>query len=413
MFNWFKPKDEVLELKLYELETQIQTKKEELDKTLKEISKADTVVSLDKQILNKSIERDRLNKEIDDFKTIIDLQEHGIYEKQYKFTDSLEYRDELKKLRDEAKDMISKTKSAAIIVDPMTLNGSASQGRAMQNALIKSAIRGFNGEADALLTKITVSNVGAKQKALEKAFEQLNKLYSRNSIAITQSYFLLKFKELQLAAEYELEKQREKDILREQREKEREEKKLIAEMAARRKEIQKDKTHYAKMIEALQRKAETNSSEELQQQISDYKEKITVLEETETDLDYREGHASAGYVYIISNIGSFGENVFKIGVTRRLDPIERIKELGSASVPFQFDVHAMIFSEDAFALETNLHNKFAKRKVNKVNSRKEYFEIELSEIKEYLEKLENVSVEFIDTAEAFEYTESQKMNTEK
>lgn len=413
MFNFLKPKDQALEIKILKLESQLFDKKAELDNVLTEISKADTVVSLDKQILHKSVERDQLKKEIEDFQTTIDLQEHGIYEKQYKFSDSLHYRDELKKLRDEAKHMISKSKIAAIIVSPMTLNGSESQGRAMQNALIKSAIRGFNGEADALLTKITVSNAAAKQKALKKAWEQLNKLYSRNSIAITETYLNLKSQELQLAAEYELEKQHEKDILREQREKEREEKKLLAEMAARRKEIQKDKTHYAQMISALLKKAETDSSEELQQQISDFQEKMVALEETESDLDYREGHASAGYVYIISNIGSFGANVFKIGVTRRLDPLERIKELGSASVPFQFDIHAMIFSEDAFALETDLHNKFSPNKINKVNSRKEYFQIELSSIKEYLESLENVSVEFTDNAEAFEYTESKNMSIEK
>ncbi|WP_371190401.1 DUF4041 domain-containing protein [Weissella viridescens] len=382
MFNIFKPRDEVLESKLIQLE---------------------------KEISNKTIERDKLNQEINDARMTINLQEYGLYEKQYKFTDSLKYKDELKLLREKAKYMITKSKTAAIITSNMTLNNSASQGRAMQNALIKSAIRGFNGEADALLTKITVSNLEAKQKSLKKSWTQLNKLYSRNSIEITEQYLEVKSQELRLAAEYELEKQHEKEILREQREKEREEKKLNTELAEKRKEIQKDKNHYFKLIKSLSNKLEKNYSQEIQEQLQEYQTKISELEATESDLDYRQGHATAGYVYIISNIGSFGENIFKIGVTRRLDPFERIKELGSASVPFQFDVHAMIFSEDAFELESKLHNKFAKHKVNKINSRKEYFYINIDEIKAYLNQLENVSIEFTDTIEAFEYNESLKI----
>ena len=129
--------------------------------------------------------------------------------------------------------------------------------------------------------------------------------------------------------------------------------------------------------------------------------------------DYREGHATAGYVYVISNIGSFGEDVYKIGVTRRLEPLERIRELSSASVPFQFDVHALIFSEEAFALETELHNQLANYKVNKVNGRKEYFRVPFDEIRSILGTHKELTVELNEDAEAFEYRQTKAIESKQ
>ena len=133
------------------------------------------------------------------------------------------------------------------------------------------------------------------------------------------------------------------------------------------------------------------------------------LEETSKaieDVDYREANKKAGYVYIISNIGAFGENVYKIGMNRRLDPMERIDELGDASVPFKFDVHAMIFSEDAPALENQLHKAFESKKLNKINSRKEFFNVSLSEIKKVVRQNFDKTVEWTDIAEAEQYRQS-------
>ncbi|MCC9768305.1 DUF4041 domain-containing protein, partial [Streptococcus agalactiae] len=187
----------------------------------------------------------------------------------------------------------------------------------------------------------------------------LNKMYSRNLVCLSNDYLELKISELQLAVEYELQKLEEKELLREQRAKEREDKKLQAELAAKRKQIEKDRKHFKQMldnVEELLKTANEEEKEKLNLQLAEYQDKLSELDELEEDIDYREGHATAGYVYIISNIGAFGEDVYKIGVTRRLDPMERIRELGSASVPFQFDVHALIFSEEAFSLEKELHN---------------------------------------------------------
>ena len=114
----------------------------------------------------------------------------------------------------------------------------------------------------------------------------------------------------------------------------------------------------------------------------------------------------SGHVYIISNIGSFGEDVYKIGMTRRLEPLDRVKELGDASVPFTFDVHAMIYSEDAPTLEKVLHDKFAGKRVNMVNHRKEFFGVPIDDIEKEVLKIDS-SAEFVKTIEAQEYTETK------
>lgn len=141
---------------------------------------------------------------------------------------------------------------------------------------------------------------------------------------------------------------------------------------------------------------------ELEGQLSD-------IDKALNDVDYRQANMRAGYVYIISNIGAFGENVYKIGMTRRLDPQERIDELGDASVPFNFDVHAMIFSDDAPALEAALHRAFENRKLNMVNQRREFFNVTLDEIKEVVKKNFDKTVEFIDVPDAEQYRISMRM----
>ena len=409
LFNFGKPKDEILEAKLQKLTDDIEIKKVDLAKLEQQIKKGKEVISLDTELAQKRNELAQLNEEIAVANGNLNLQEFGFFERQYSFSDSTKYKDKLDSLRMQQKSMV-KNGTAGRIITPMLLDNSKSKGKAMQNQLIKAALRGFNGEADALLVKVSVVNVDNKIKALRKVFEQLNKMYSRNLIEITYPYLDLKIEELRLAAEYELQKQEEKELLREQREKEREDKKLQAEIKAKRKQLEKDRDHFKNMVAKvteLLKEAKNDEVEELRRQLAEYQDKLSELDEIEEDIDYREGHATAGYVYVISNIGSFGEDVYKIGVTRRLEPLERIRELSSASVPFQFDVHALIFSEEAFALETELHNQLANYKVNKVNGRKEYFKVSFEEIRNILATHKELTVELNEDAEAFEYRQTK------
>lgn len=409
IFNFGKPKDEVLENKIQKLNQEISVQKAKLADLKGQIKIANEIASLDAELSQRKSELSAIQNEILLANDSLELQEFGFFERQYKFSDSTKYKEALDNLRNHQKDLVRSGQAGRIIV-PMLLNDNKSKGRAMQNQLIKAAIRGFNGEADALLVKVTVSNVEKKIQALKQAFQQLNKMYSRNQIEITIPYLNLKIEELSLAAEFELQKQEEKELLREQREKEREDKKLQAEIKAKRKQLEKDREHFKNMITKvteLLKEAKNDEVDELMRQLTEYQDKLSELDEIEEDIDYREGHATAGYVYVISNIGSFGENVYKIGVTRRLEPLERIRELSSASVPFQFDVHALIFSEEAFALETELHNQLANYKVNKVNGRKEYFKVPFEKIKELLDKHEELTVELNENAEAFEYRQTK------
>lgn len=143
--------------------------------------------------------------------------------------------------------------------------------------------------------------------------------------------------------------------------------------------------------------------------ISALESQLAETDKNLSDLDYREANQRAGYVYIISNVGAFGEGVFKIGMTRRLNPQERIDELSGASVPFNFDVHALIFTEDAPKLEAALHRAFEKRKVNMVNPRREFFYATIDEIEQVIRENYDASVEFIRTADAEQFRESQKL----
>ncbi|HEO7585991.1 TPA: DUF4041 domain-containing protein [Streptococcus agalactiae] len=408
LFGFGKPKDEALEAKISSLESKLKDKQSILDDLTRQIKVAKDILKLDDELKKRQSELKALQKEVIVLNDDLDLQEYGFFERKYKFSDSTKYKEELETLRKRQKQLV-KDKKAGVIVRPMLLDNSKSKGRAMQNQLIKAMIRGFNGEVDAHLVKVTATNLSKKVDAVVKSFNQLNKMYSRNLVCLSNDYLELKISELQLVVEYELQKLEEKELLREQRAKEREDKKLQAELAAKRKQIEKDRKHFKQMldnVEELLKTANEEEKEKLNLQLAEYQDKLSELDELEEDIDYREGHATAGYVYIISNIGAFGEDVYKIGVTRRLDPMERIRELGSASVPFQFDVHALIFSEEAFSLEKELHNRFEKNKINKVNGRKEYFKVPFSDIKAVLEEHKELAIELTEKAEAFEYRQS-------
>ena len=220
---------------------------------------------------------------------------------------------------------------------------------------------------------------------------------------------------MQLAFEYAQKKQQEKEEQREIKARMREEAKLQKEIEETRKKLEKEQTHYlnalAKINSQLLEASETEK-EALLKKKQELEEKINDTEKAIKDVDYREANKRAGYVYIISNIGAFGKDIYKIGMTRRLDPMERVYELGDASVPFNFDVHAMIFSDDAPKLEHALHKAFEDRKLNMVNQRREFFNVSLDEIKEVVKNNYDKTVEFIDLPSAEQFRISEKMRKE-
>lgn len=230
------------------------------------------------------------------------------------------------------------------------------------------------------------------------------------SVGITTEYFKLKVDELSLALEYQLKKAEEKEALKAARAEQREQAKLQKEIEASRKNLNKEHSHYDSALKKLLTQLESDpTNTDLIEKKGKLESQLEEINKAISDIDYRQANMRAGYVYVISNIGSFGENVYKIGMTRRLDPQERVDELGDASVPFSFDIHAMIFSDDAPALENALHKAFADKKVNMVNQRREFFNVTLEEIKEVIKQNYDKTVEFIDTPDAEQYRMSQKM----
>ncbi len=359
----------------------------------------------------------KLKKEqLFDIEDKLTYQEFGLYKPRYDCMNSSEYADRIKACRKRQKDMI-KSKTALTYSNNWTLDGSSKKGQAMNNDNMKMVLRAFNNECDSIIEKVKFNNLDKIQTQIEKAASAIDKLNQRNKISITTTYISLKIQELKLVYEYRKKKQEEKELLREQRAEEREQAKLQKEIEEQRKEVIKEQKHYQTAKEKYVKELESCSEErkdELLEKIKSIDEHLNEIDTNLKNIDYREANKRAGYVYIISNIGSFGENVYKIGMTRRLDPQDRVDELGDASVPFTFDVHAMIFSDDAPTLENNLHKEFDDRKVNMINGRKEFFNVTLDEIKQAVKKYNENIIEIKDIPDAEQYRESkilrQQMN---
>ena len=359
----------------------------------------------------------KLKKEqLFDIEDELTYQEFGLYKPRYDCMNSSEYADRIKACRKRQKDMI-KSKTALTYSNNWTLDGSSKKGQAMNNDNMKMVLRAFNNECDSIIEKVKFNNLDKIQTQIEKAASAIDKLNQRNKISITTTYISLKIQELKLVYEYRKKKQEEKELLREQRAEEREQAKLQKEIEEQRKEVIKEQKHYQTAKEKYVKELESCSEErkdELLEKIKSIDEHLNEIDTNLKNIDYREANKRAGYVYIISNIGSFGENVYKIGMTRRLDPQDRVDELGDASVPFTFDVHAMIFSDDAPTLENNLHKEFDDRKVNMINGRKEFFNVTLDEIKQAVKKYNENIIEIKDIPDAEQYRESkilrQQMN---
>lgn len=275
---------------------------------------------------------------------------------------------------------------------------------------IRQILRNFNSECDNIITNITIKNIDTVRNRIEKSYETLNKLYSEDGVSLTSDILSLKLEQATLLYTYELKCQQEKDIQRAIKEQMMEEARAEREIQEQKKKVEKDLQQHLGEINRLMKymqKTQIDAERQLyMDKIQELEERIKELESDKETVLQREANAKAGFVYVISNIGSFGEGIYKIGMTRRLEPMERIRELSSASVPFEFDVHAMIFSSDAPELETTLHKHFADKAVNKVNPRKEFYRVDIDEIEKVVKENYNDTVQFTKIPIATEYRQS-------
>lgn len=338
----------------------------------------------------------------------VQLQDFGLYTPHYNLMRADEYKAKMMEIRALQKDMV-RNGSAVTGSQTWTVNGNASKGKKMVADMQKLLLRAFNAECDDVIEHVKYNNIETAEKRITSSQEAITKLGTIMGVSIVPAYYRLKLEELYLAFEYAQKKQEEKEEQREARAQMREEAKLAREIEEARKKLEKEQQHYNNALAKVNAQLDAASEEDraaIEEKKSIIESQLQKIDKEFADVDYRQANQRAGYVYIISNIGAFGENVYKIGMTRRLDPQDRVDELGDASVPFNFDVHAMIFSDDAPKLEAALHNAFADRKLNFVNQRREFFNVTLEEIKKVVKENFDKSVEFVELAPAQQYRES-------
>ena len=273
----------------------------------------------------------------------------------------------------------------------------------------KLVLRAFNGECEAAVANVTWNNVTKMQERIRKSFDAINKLGEVTHVSITPEYLNLKLTEVRLTHEYETKRYQEREEQHRIREQIREEEKAQHEIEKTRKEAEEEEARFQKALEIARQEAAIATGaqlEKLTKQIASFESKLDEARQRKERAISRAQLTKSGFVYVISNVGSFGDSVYKIGMTRRLDPMERVHELGGASVPFPFDLHVMLYSDDAPELENALHKLFDERRLNFVNHRREFYHnLKLEEIDEFVNG-RGLSAQFIKQAEAREYRET-------
>ncbi len=307
--------------------------------------------------------------------------------------------EELKKARKRTKELILKNRAADCdYVAP----------KQRQNAC-HFVLYAFNGKVDTILSKTKSTNYGKLDAEIQDAFKLVNHNgHVFREARITLDYLEARRNELKWAVAVQELKRQEQEEQKRIRQAMREEEKAMREVEKAIRESEQEEKLLQKAMEKARKELETASEEQrtkFEKELEDLQAKLQDAEEKNQRALSMAQQTKQGHVYVISNIGSFGEKIYKIGLTRRLDPMERVKELGDASVPFNFDVHAMMFHENSPWLESELHNKFRKSELNKINHRKEFFNVSLQDIKDACKEI-GIEVRWTMKAEAAEYRES-------
>ena len=326
-----------------------------------------------------------------------------MYQYHHPAESSVALRNELDSVRAAIKRCV-RDKGAISATANFTYNNSSTQGRKFVSDMSRIMLRAYNAEAENCVKSVKAGNLATAQARLRKTMDAIEKQGSMAALRVTEYYHGLRLRELELAADVHMRIQEEKELEREKRaelaEQRRAEKELAAERERLAKELTKEQAHYANVKAMLEASGDFEGLKRIEARLADVQRAID-------DVDYRAANIRAGFVYVISNIGSFGQSMVKIGMTRRLEPMDRVRELGDASVPFRFDVHALFFSDDAVSVETSLHQAFASKRVNKINSRKEFFYATPDEVLGVLKATVGELVEYTTEAEAEQFRLSQ------
>lgn len=361
----------------------------------------------------------KLLKDISIVEEDLESISYGLYKPHFNFDTSEKFKEKINESRDRQRDLI-KEKKAIICSTEWEVGGSKKEGRKMTERYMKLMLRAFNNECDSAVLKVKWNNVLKMEERILKSFDAVNKLGESHHIEVIRDYLIQKMNELRLTHEFHEKLYEEKEEQRRIKAQMREEEKARREIEKAKEEAENEEERYGVALEKAKKEMEEAHGEkaiELEGQILKLQKQLEEAHVNKERAISRAQMTKSGHVYVISNIGSFGENVFKIGMTRRLEPFDRVKELGDASVPFEFDIHAMIYSEDAPDLEGKLHRTFTDYRVNLVNHRKEFFNVPILEIEKKVKQLHG-DIEITKLAEAKEYHETiairgQRVNENK
>jgi hypothetical protein len=361
-----------------------------------------TKAEIEKELGTVRQELSNLKASLIETEEIAMLQEVGIYQYSTVLESSVVYAEKIKEIEVEIKKRNLADGGAIEAANEWIVNGSASEGRKVIKEFSKLMLRAYNGEVDDAIRTLKPYKMQAAIDRVDKVEKSIEKLGKTMSITINDTYHQLRISEIKLTADYLEKKEEEKEKQKEEKLRLKEEEKAQKEFEREKEKLNKELMHHQSILAKANESGDSKVIEVENQKIAEIQSGINGVEE-------RSANIRTGYVYVISNIGSFGEEVMKIGLTRRLDPEERIQELSDASVPFKFDIHALIFHTDAVSLEKQLHQELEKLRVNKVNLRKEFFRVTPAIVKELLTKLSTENIlTFNEKAEAPEWRISVK-----
>jgi len=386
------------------------------DSALSELNTKIEQAKVELQVLADKYQRglviyNKLDYELNLYQDTLEIGTFGLFTPQFNFVTSEEYKTELLSNYEKQKKLV-KDDLAAICNTKWTVGGSEAEGRRMVSQYKKLMLYAFNGECDSCIAKVKWNNAGKTKERIEKAFENINKLGQTQNVYLSQQLLALKIEDLSLTHEYELKLHAEKEEQRRIREQMREEEKAQRDFERAQREAEDEEKRYQRSLDkAKQEMAGADASQliSLQQQVNALEVKLKAAQENKERAISMAQQTKAGHIYVISNIGSFGDDVYKIGMTRRLDPMDRVRELGDASVPFHFDIHAIIYSDNAPQLEWEIHQKFQERRLNRINGRREFFRVTLDEIEAVVKEHYDAEISFTKLADAKEYRETLTM----
>lgn len=342
--------------------------------------------------------------QIDLYNDDLQINNYGLFAPKFDYQTTERYKEHLTQNYQKQKELIKNLKAVEFDTD-WIVQGSKTKGKQMIEQQAKLALRAFNAQCDDVIKNVKWNNLKKVEDKINKIYADINKLCEPHEMRICEDFLNLKMDELQLVFGYELKKYEEKEEQRRIKEQMREEEKVKKEIERKEKELA-EQERQERELQALLQEAYNQGKQE---EATKYQEEIAQLNLTIENNKRAISNAQLtkwGRIYVISNIGSFGENVYKIGMTRRDDPMDRINELGDASVPFKFDVHAIIESDNAPELENKLHDIFKKNSVNRINYRKEFFKVPLEEIEKAVNETTGSDIIFTKVAEAREYRET-------